>query len=115
VDLSARLMTDELNTYTTVGKMFEGGHDRIKHSRKIYVRGDITTNTVESFFAILKRGINGVYHSVSREHLQRYLDEFEFRYNARKLTDGERTQKAIRQADGKRLHYKEPVSNKRAG
>lgn len=55
VDLSARLMTDELNTYTTVGKMFEGGHDRIKHSRKIYVRGDITTNTVESFFAILKR------------------------------------------------------------
>lgn len=56
-----------------------------------------------------------MYHSVSREHLQRYLDEFEFRYNARKLTDGERTQKAIRQADGKRLHYKEPVSNKRAG
>lgn len=112
IDLSARLMTDENPKYRKVGREFAGGHDAIEHRRNIYVRGDVTTNTVEGFFATLKRGINGIYHSVSKKHLQRYLDEFEFRYNNRRLEDGERVVAAIRGADGKRLRYEEPVARK---
>ncbi|MCA9311007.1 MAG: IS1595 family transposase [Phycisphaerales bacterium] len=111
VDLSSRLMSDEHFGYIKVGQEFEGGHERIQHKNHIYVRGDVTTNTVEGFFSILKRGINGVYHNVSRKHLQRYLDEFEFRYNHRKVEDGERVVAAIQGADGKRLMYREPTSN----
>jgi len=73
------------------------------------VRGDVTSNTVESFFATLKRGINGIYHAVSKEHLHRYTSEFQFRYNHRALSDGQRTRAAIRAADGKRLKYRECV------
>ena len=69
---------------------------------------DVTTNTIESFFAIFKRGLIGVCHNVSRQHLQRYLDEFEFRYNTRKVDDGERTVKAIQSGIGKRLYYRQP-------
>lgn len=109
VDKAARIMTDEHASYRGIGAEFDGGHEVVTHSAKEYVRGDVTTNTIESFFAILKRGVNGVYHNVSRQHLQRYLDEFEFRYNTRKLDDGERTQLAIKGAEGKRLTYREPV------
>jgi transposase-like protein len=111
VDLSSRIITDECRAYGRVGKEY-AAHDRIQHKNNVYVRGDITTNTVEGFFATLKRGINGIYHSVSKKHLQRYLDEFEFRYNHRKLEDGERVIAAMRGADGKRLRYEEPVPKK---
>lgn len=109
VDKSARIITDEWNGYRGVGKLFDGGHHTVNHKHGEYARGDITTNTVESFFATFKRGINGIYHAVSKEHLHRYLAEFEFRYNHRELGDGERTQQAIRAADGKRLTYKESI------
>lgn len=109
IDLSSRLMTDEHTGYIAVGKEFEGGHDRVQHKNLVYARGDVTTNTVEGFFSILKRGITGVYHNVSRKHLQRYLDEFEFRYNHRKLEDGARTVAAIQGSEGKRLRYREPA------
>jgi hypothetical protein len=66
----------------------------------------ITTNTIEGYFATLKRGINGVYHHVGRNHLHRYLGEFDFRYNGRKLTDGERALEALKGFEGKRLTYK---------
>ncbi len=89
--------------------MFDSGHDTINHSLGQYAIGDITTNTVEGFFAILKRGINGIYHNVSKEHLHRYLAEFQFRYSYRELEDGERTVLAIQKAQGKRLHYQEPI------
>ncbi len=65
----------------------------------------MTTNTVEGFFSIVKRGLNGIYHSVSKEHLHRYMAEFEFRYNRRGLEDGERIQTAIQNGEGKRLLY----------
>ena len=71
------------------------------------MRGDVFTNTIEGVFALLKRGIHGTFHSVSREHLHRYLSEFEFRYNTRKCDDGERTRLAIRAADGRRLTYRD--------
>ena len=70
------------------------------------------TNTVESYFNILKKGITGIYHSVSKKHLHRYLAEFEFRYNLRDLRDGERVIAAIEAADGKRLRYRDPVDSK---
>jgi hypothetical protein len=71
------------------------------------VRGDVTTNTVEGFFATLKRGINGSFHHVSKEHLHRYLAEFDFRYNNRKIDDHQRTVAAIAGFEGKRLRYKD--------
>ena len=77
------------------------------HSAKEYVRREngvcVTTNGVEGFFANLKRGINGVYHHVGKKHLHRYLSEFDFRYNSRKLTDGQRSLMAVKGANGKRL------------
>lgn len=101
----ARLMTDENRVYRPIGQAF-ASHETVNHSVDEYARGDVTTNTVEGFFSILKRGINGVYHAVSKEHLHRYLAEFEFRYNARKLNDGQRTALAIQKAEGKRLAYR---------
>jgi hypothetical protein len=105
---SARIMTDEAKIYKGLRKEYEGGHDTVNHSAGEYVRGDITTNTVEGFFSILKRGMIGTFHAVSKKHLHRYVSEFEYRYNTRHLDDGERTAMAIRKADGKRLFYKDP-------
>lgn len=109
VDRRARIMTDELSSYRGIGRHFDGGHETVNHSADEYVRGDVTTNTIEGFFSILKRGINGIYHSVSKEHLHRYLAEYEFRYNHRELEDGARTSAAIKASQGKRLMYKEPA------
>jgi hypothetical protein len=82
----------------------------IRHSWKIYARkeGDvlISTNAIEGYFSILKRGINGVYHHVGKQHLYRYLNEFDFRYNSRDVDDGERAMLAIRKVEGKRLMYR---------
>jgi transposase-like protein len=111
VDRRVRIMTDEAPAYRGIGREYEGGHETVKHSAGEYVRGDVSTNTVEGYFSIVKRGINGIYHSVSKKHLHRYLAEYEFRYNGRRLSDGERTVAAIQAADGKRLRYREPTDN----
>lgn len=103
VDFRSRLMTDEERGYLEVGPRFEGGHDTVKHSAKEYARGDVYTNTVEGFFALVKRGLYGTFHAVSKQYLPLYLNEFEFRYNTRGLDDGERTLAAIRASEGKRL------------
>ena len=108
VDLSSRLMTDEMPKYKKIGKPF-ASHERVNHSKKEYARGHVTTNTVEGFFALLKRGMYGTFHAVSKKHLHRYVDEFVFRYNYRKVDDGARTETALQGAVGKRLTYK-PVS-----
>ena len=110
VDKNARIITDENPSYNGIGNSYTGGHETVCHSAKEYVRGDIHSNTVEGFFSSVKRGLNGIYHSVSKEHLHRYMSEFEFRYNNRNLDDGERTAAAIKGAEGKRLMYKEPVN-----
>ena len=85
-------------------------HSLVNHTADEYVRYEegvcITTNTVEGYFSLLKRGINGVYHHVGRKHLHRYLGEFDFRYNERHVTDGERAQTALKGFEGKRLTYK---------
>jgi len=107
VDWNSAIITDENSSYKGIGAEYLGGHHTVCHSAKEYVRGDIHSNTIESFFAIVKRGLNGIYHSVSKEHLHRYMAEYEFRYNHRELEDGERTIAAIKAAEGKRLLYKQ--------
>lgn len=102
------IYTDDNRSYSHLGRSARYQHDFVKHFYGEYVRGDVTTNTVEGFFALLKRGVYGTFHSVSKHHLHRYLSEFEFRYNTRKLDDGERTLAAIRGGEGKRLLYSTP-------
>jgi hypothetical protein len=80
------------------------------HSTKEYARGDVNTNTAESSHALVKRGLVGIYHNVSREYLHRYLWQFDFMWNNRKLNDGERTIAGIQAAEGKRLMYKDPAT-----
>ncbi len=86
-------------------------HSVVNHSAGEYARGEVHTNSIEGFFGLLKRGITGVYHHVGKHHLHRYLSEFDFRYNHRKMEDGDRTLQAIKGADGKRLTLAEPSAN----
>ena len=72
------------------------------------MRGNVHTNTVEGFFGLLKRGLTGQFHHVSKGHLGRYIDEFCFRYNARKMNDGDRASLIVAGAEGKRLTYQQP-------
>lgn len=104
----ARLMTDESRVYTKIGREFTE-HGIVTHSAGECVRGDITTNTIESSFAVLKRDLYGTFHHVSEQHLQRYTTEFYFRWNHRSalgLTDLQRTDSALRGIGGKRLMYR---------
>jgi transposase-like protein len=100
--------TDDYFGYRPMPKIFT--HKPVKHSAKEYARkeGDFTahTNTVESSFSLLKRGIVGTFHQVSKKHLPLYLAEFDHRFNHRNVTDGERTVAAIKCAEGKRLTLK---------
>jgi transposase-like protein len=106
VDRKARIMTDELSIYRGIGAEFEGGHETVNHGASEYARGDAHVNSAESFFALLKRGVIGSFHHVSKQHLNRYCDEFSFRWDHRKISDSERTAIAIKQAEGKRLSYR---------
>jgi transposase-like protein len=83
-------------------------HHSVNHSIGEYVRGDVHTNTIEGYFSIMKRGITGVYHHVSPQHLKRYLAEYDFRYNERSalsVTDADRATKAVAGVVGKRVTY----------
>jgi len=105
VDPRARIMSDEHSGCWGLGKEF-AGHEHVAHGRREYARGDVNANTAESSFALVKRGIIGVYDNVSKEYLHRYLWQFDFVWNTRKMNDGERTVAAIQSAEGKRLTYK---------
>jgi transposase-like protein len=110
IDPKARLMTDSAPMYDKIGKHFVS-HETVNHNIKEYARGDVTTNTVEGFFGIMKRGISGVYQHVSKEHLHRYVNEFAFRYNNRSsvgVEDGERAARMLLGIGGKRLTYRGP-------
>jgi transposase-like protein len=100
------IMTDEWAPYQGIGKLFAGGHETVNHGEGEFVRGNASTNTVESYFALLKRGVHGVFHHVSKEHLHRYCNEFSFRWNHRKIDDGARTIAVVKGSKGKRLPYK---------
>jgi hypothetical protein len=105
VDEQAHLMTDTSSVLMSAGSKRK--HSQVNHTRKEYSRYEdgvcISTNGVEGYFANLKRGLNGIYHHVGKQHLHRYLSEFDFRYNARKLKDGDRSLLAIKGTNGKRL------------
>jgi len=88
VKKSANLYTDEWVGYNGVAKLYK--HAMVNHGAGEYVNGDAHTNTLEGFWSLLKRGIVGIYHFVSRKHLQNYVDEFVFRYNTRGNTEGGR-------------------------
>ena len=108
VDRKSFLMTDDAGQYRPIGPEF-AGFATVNHGIEEYVRGDAHTNTIEGYFSILKRGITGVYHHVSQQHLKRYLGEFDFRYNERTalgVSDDERAAKALRGIEGKRLTYR---------
>jgi len=104
IDKNAHVITDGFRTYKSVGEEFR--HSVIRHDLGDYSRGEVHTNTVESFFALIKRGVYGTFHNISKEHMHRYISEFCFRWNTRKMDDGQRLQAAIRAAEGKRLMYR---------
>lgn len=111
IDRETRLHTDESRLYVQVGREF-ASHETVNHSAKEYARGDVTTNTVETYFSVFKRGMRGVYQHCGEKHLHRYLAEFDFRYNHRSglgFSDGERAALSIKGAEGKRLTYR-PLS-----
>ena len=109
IDEQAHLMTDTSTALKSAGS--ERKHDQVNHKAGEYARYQdgvcISTNSVEGYFANLKRGINGVYHHVGKQHLHRYLSEFDFRYNSRKLKDGQRSLLAIKRVNGKRLKLRD--------
>jgi transposase-like protein len=108
VAADARRMTDSFRSYAGLDKEF-ASHQTVNHIDE-WVIGEVHTNTAENFFAILKRGLNGVYHHVSETHLHRYLSEFDFRYNARAANgydDAARTRLALSKVEGKRLMYRD--------
>ena len=106
IDRKSYLMTDQSGVYRETGREFTG-HGSVNHSIDEYVRGGFWhTNTVENYFSILKRGVVGVYHHVSQQHLKRYVGEFDFRYNTRDVTDAERAREALKGIGGKRLTYR---------
>jgi transposase-like protein len=107
VSKDSRLHTDESRLYWKIGYEMVR-HEAVNHSKKEYARGDVTTNTVEGFFSVFKRGMRGIYQQCGEHHLHRYLAEFDFRYNARQslgVNDQQRTSRAVMGGKGKRLTY----------
>lgn len=106
----SNLMTDQAGWYTKIGTEY-ASHGTVNHLRHEYVRGEITTNTVEGYYSIFKRGMKGVYQHCAEKHLHRYLSEFDFRYNHRialGYNDADRADKALEGIRGKRLTYRGP-------
>jgi transposase-like protein len=110
-DLTCRVITDDFSGYKKAGQIFEGGHEVVRHVDGEYVRRgtDVHSNTIEGVFSLIRRGVMGTFHSISRKHLPNYLNEFSFRWNTRKMNDGERVSRAIQAVAGKRLEYRESV------
>lgn len=113
VDTAATLHTDEHAAYKQFGDY--KAHHSVNHSKYEYVRNEpngtkAMTNTVEGFFGLFKRGVVGSWHHISHHHLPKYGNEYVFRWNTRKETDGEKFCQLIPLAQGKRLMYRKPVS-----
>ena len=108
VDQSANIVTDAHLSYTGLDQYFHS-HHTVAHS-KTFVRGIIFhTNFAESYHSLLKRGIIGTFHHISDKHFQRYLAEFDWKWNTRKMSDGERTTQTIESGRGRRLTYRSIV------
>jgi transposase-like protein len=105
---NTHLHTDGARNYRLIAGDF-ASHEAVNHDAREYVRGDVTTNHAETYFSQLKRSLDGTHHHVSREHLDRYLAEFDFRYSTCKDTDGERMNRIISRTGGRRLTYRKPT------
>lgn len=110
INRDSHLMTDSSPRYNVVKRAPNfAAYDQVNHSKDEYVRGTAYTNTVEGYFSILKRGLVGTFHHVSSQHLHRYTNEFDFRYNTRQAMgydDVQRTAAVLKGIEGKRLTYK---------
>lgn len=109
VDRSAKLATDQASVYRFIGKQL-ADHRTVNHAKKEYVRGNVHVNTVEGYFSIFQRGMNGVYQHCGQQHLHRYLREFDFRYTHRSacgIEDDQRAEIALLGIAGKRLMYRQ--------
>ena len=110
VEKESRLHTDESHLYAkSQVPWLVAEHETVKHSANEYVRGDVTSNSVENYFSVFKRGMKGVYQHCGEKHLHRYLAEFDFRYNNRTalgVSDTERCDEALKGISGKRLTYR---------
>lgn len=110
ISKEARVMTDDASTYYKKIKGF-ASHETVNHAAGEYVRGDVSTNTVESYFSVFKRGMRGTYQHCDERHLHRYLSEFDFRHNNRValgVNDEQRAVNMIKGVSGKRLTYRYP-------
>lgn len=103
------LVTDDWRSYKNI-RDFDYMHFKVDHSRGQYADGDITTNPVEGAWNLLKRSIIGIYHKTSKKHLQKYVDEFVFRYNTRRVTTDERLDLFLQMIGGKRMTYRQLVN-----
>jgi transposase-like protein len=107
-DRKSHLMTDEAPVYKSTGEEF-ASHESVEHGAYEYVRGDVHTNTIEGFFSIFRRGLIGTFQHMSEQHLQRYLQEFDFRYSNRAALGVDDNARAIKVLEGikeKRLTYR---------
>lgn len=110
VDKSAHVITDDAGVYRKLVRIGYK-HDSVKHSRKEYVRGDIHTNSIESFWALFKRNYHGIYHSMSKKHLQRYINEVAFRFNNRGLDMQDLFSKVVQNVSNNgKMSYKKLVA-----
>ena len=105
VSRRSALMTDTAGGYLHIGKEF-ARHEMLDHGKEEYVRGAAHINTAESRFSLMKRVVYGTHHSISQAHLSRYLSEWDFKFNTRKLNDGERAALIAKGIEGKRLTYR---------
>lgn len=110
VHVKSDVMTDGWVGYKGLKGNFKS-HQTVDHNKQ-FVRGIVHVNFAESYFSLLKRGLVGTFHHVSKKHLQRYLDEFDFRWSTRKIKDVERVLRVIRGLKNKRLMYKSPKIRK---
>jgi hypothetical protein len=114
VEKGANLHTDETKLYNSLEQEYH--RESVKHSKREWVKtsisaGKVHTSHVESFWSVMKRGVYGIYHQISYKHLQRYCDEYSYRYNTRKITDSERFVQSLQNIE-RRLDYKTLVGKK---
>lgn len=107
IEFGSQLMTDEWKGYKGLNQLFK--HKHVSHNSGEYVQGDCHTNSLEGFWSLLKRGIDGIYHSVSPKHLQNYIDEFVFRYNTRNYSESYRFDAMLNNING-HITYKQLIS-----